>query len=775
MEIELAAKKEKDWRRMAARSYDVYQLKEVGSSSSTSISDEVAAPNVFNIHYSNVETLLPAIYNSVPRPDIRRRFDTNDPIAKAIAQTTMRCVEYEMERGDFAYTSRLAVKDFLLCDRGTVRVRYDAEFQPTAPDPSTGMPGQQISYECAEAELVKWDDLRVGPARTWNEVPWIAFRLKLTRDDCVKYFGKVGATVKLTLVDDDAPESEATNPDSSADLYKRAEVWEIWDKRKKLVSFINFDTKEPLKEQVDPLQLRGFFPIPRPMTLNNTGDDMVPVPDYAQYEGMADELNDVTARIMGIVDAMKVRGVYDPACGDVESVLESEELSLKASEQAAALRQSNGFTNAIWLFPIEKYFPVLEPLSNEREMLKQGVWEIMGTADIMRATSDPQETATAQTLKSEWGSMRLQERQREVKRFMRDVVRLLVEVICYRFQLQTIQQISAMQFPMAAEKMAAQQQFQLQMQQHQMQLGNAPMPSGTGGPAGPGPMQSSAPPGTPGPPPGPPPPPGQLPGPPGIQAPSAGAGLGPPHAAGPAMGVSNPPPGGGAPPQGPPGPQSGPPPPPQPPMILQLPSWEEIVAVMRNSLQRDYKIGIETDSTIAATDRDDQEELTKLMGALQQFLQGMMPLVQQGVMPLEVAKQFALGVVRKFKLGVEIEDAIEAMQSPPPSPPPQVQIARERAQAQIQVDANQAQSETASAAQIEQIRVQAKLELETKMKQLDLMYKQQEQALIDRQQQMLEELKQAGAAEVARIKQGYTTGQDFVNATGTEAGLPPVQ
>src|SRR5687768_2390518 len=36
----------------------------------------------FNIQYANVETIVPAIINSPPQPDIRRRFADDDPVAK---------------------------------------------------------------------------------------------------------------------------------------------------------------------------------------------------------------------------------------------------------------------------------------------------------------------------------------------------------------------------------------------------------------------------------------------------------------------------------------------------------------------------------------------------------------------------------------------------------------------------------------------------------------------------------------------------------------------
>ena len=40
-------------------------------------------PNArFNILWSNVQTILPAVFARLPRPDVSRRFRDNDPVAR---------------------------------------------------------------------------------------------------------------------------------------------------------------------------------------------------------------------------------------------------------------------------------------------------------------------------------------------------------------------------------------------------------------------------------------------------------------------------------------------------------------------------------------------------------------------------------------------------------------------------------------------------------------------------------------------------------------------
>ena len=67
------------------------------------------------------------------------------------------------------------------------------------------------------------------------------------------------------------------------------------------------------------------------------------------------------------------------------------------------------------------------------------------------------ETATAQQIKGQWGSLRLQRRQRDVQRFARDMLRLSVEVMAERFSPETLTMMTGLQYPTNDQRMLAQQ------------------------------------------------------------------------------------------------------------------------------------------------------------------------------------------------------------------------------------------------------------------------------------------------------------------------------
>ena len=69
---------------------------------------QVARPNAtakFNILWSNVQTIVPAVFSRLPKPDVSRRFKDNDPVGRVAAEILERALDFEIEhypdyRGD---------------------------------------------------------------------------------------------------------------------------------------------------------------------------------------------------------------------------------------------------------------------------------------------------------------------------------------------------------------------------------------------------------------------------------------------------------------------------------------------------------------------------------------------------------------------------------------------------------------------------------------------------------------------------------------------------
>lgn len=463
-EIELASSEEKIWRAEAESARNIYRAEKEGES------------RRFNILYSNVQTECSTLYNSTPVPDVRPRYNDRDEASRLTSQTIERALSYSIDSYDLDATIKAAVQDMRLAGRGLARVRYcPYEYQGKV-------------YEEVCCEHVLWKHFRRGPANAWGDVPWVAFELFLTRDQLMELAPEKGAGVKL----DFALSEGEQKADAAPNVFRRARVWEIWDKTTRKVIFIAPSlSHEPLRIEDDPLGLINFFPVPEPVYAIRTSDSLVPVCPFRIIKPLVDELEEVTLRIQALVRVIKWRGYQHPALPSFERLEEAVDGELiPASEDVIGLVQAGGLEKFLFLMPLDKAIQALQQLYVQREQIKQTIFEVSGLSDIMRGSSDPDETLGAQEIKAQFGSMRTQEQQKDVQRFCRDLFRLKSEIICNTFDPDNIKMMTGMQQPSRQQVQMAQQQLQqLQAQQSQMQANAPQMGSNGGPPMGPDPAQ----------------------------------------------------------------------------------------------------------------------------------------------------------------------------------------------------------------------------------------------------------------------------------------------
>jgi hypothetical protein len=86
-----------------------------------------------------------------------------------------------------------------------------------------------------------------------------------------------------------------------------------------------------------------------------------------------------------------------------------------------------------------------------RRQLIDDVYQITGLSDIMRGQSDASETLGAQELKSQYGSIRVRDRQYELIRVALDLTRISCEIMGENFDQQTLLDMSQMELPTDAD------------------------------------------------------------------------------------------------------------------------------------------------------------------------------------------------------------------------------------------------------------------------------------------------------------------------------------
>lgn len=425
--IDRASTEEADWRKEAQTVTELYRAsKEKGKTRPS-----------WNILASNVNTLRPALYNSPPIPDIRRRFRERDPVAQQAGHVLERCLTVAMDNGDWDTQVSDCVQDLALTGRGVCRVKYEAEVGDD----------EEIGEQSVSIELVPWSRFRRGPARLWKHVPWVAYEHQITRDEAIRLFGKkIGTELPLTCYDADSGGSNETKEGPSADLpdiFRRARVWEIWDKESRKIIFVSPAYQDgPLKVSDDPFGYEGFFDTPKPIYSSRESSSLVPMTDYRLYRDLAVELDTLTRRIGTLIKVIRWRGGYSGAADAIMRMSQADDGELVSFE---GFPIDQDLAKAIWLWPIEQAVAVLTQLYVAREQCKQAIYEVSGVADIMRGATDAKETLGAQRLKAQWGTQKLQERQKDVQRYCRDILRLMSECICTHYTPETLQAISGIQ------------------------------------------------------------------------------------------------------------------------------------------------------------------------------------------------------------------------------------------------------------------------------------------------------------------------------------------
>jgi hypothetical protein len=256
----------------------------------------------------------------------------------------------------------------------------------------------------------------------------------MSREEAAERFGKEkAAKLKFTHVPE-TMEDEKTFSNGEQGDFKKAEVWEVWDRPTRMVIWVSDELKdEPLDMLPDPLGLEGFFPIPKPLYGTITNDSLIPVPDARQCKKLYNLLDDIEAKIGALTTDLRVAGLYDASMEEIPRIVQGGD-KLVPVRNYAALKAQGGLVQAIEWWPLDQVVGALQVLYQQKEQTKSDIYEITGWADIMRGTTDPNETAAAQQLKGRFASIRLTNSQNDVQRFCRDLIALMGEIIAELFE-----------------------------------------------------------------------------------------------------------------------------------------------------------------------------------------------------------------------------------------------------------------------------------------------------------------------------------------------------
>jgi len=410
----------------------------------------------FQMFWANTEVLKPSIYAKPPVPVVVPKFKDRRPVYQAASELLERCCVVSFDLAHIDELMKLVRDDVILHSRGVAWCRYESA-------------GKDYDYEKVCIDHKNRRDFLHGLARNWREVPWVAAASYLTREEARDRFKKYSGYAYQDAeykVDRDAEEIGGT------DNRERAKFWEIWHKEMRRVVWVAKGCEDILDEDEPHLKLQDFFPCPKPAYSTVQPGSLIPVPEVLQYRDQLDEVNDLTARIHALSQALQAKGFYPAGGGELAEAIET---ALKMNTPGTIMVPISNWAafggskeTIIWM-PIDMIAATVTQLVTIRKQVIDDIYQVTGLADIMRGSTDARETLGAQELKTQFGSTRIRDKQQELVRIAKDLVTISGEIMTEEFSQVTLIEMSQTQLPTQAMQQQQIQELHQQIQQQQMQ------------------------------------------------------------------------------------------------------------------------------------------------------------------------------------------------------------------------------------------------------------------------------------------------------------------
>ena len=195
--------------------------------------------------------------------------------------------------------------------------------------------------------------------------------------------------------------------------------------------------------------------------------------------------------------------------------------------------------------------------------------------------------------------------------------------------------------------------------------------------------------------------------------------------------------------------------------LLELPTWEEVEALLQNPIVREFRLDIETDSTIRMDEEQEKASRMELLKAVAEYMQQAMQAGAQAPEIVPMLAELLMYGIRAFTTARSVEQTFEDMmhaleeaakQPKPPDPEmmkeqaraqtdlqiadgkakielqsrqQQMQMEAAQKQREMQSEAERAKAEDQSQAQLEQWKAQLKMVMDQRLEEMRLQFEAQ--------------------------------------------------
>jgi hypothetical protein len=374
----------------------------------------------YNLLYRNVSVRLPFILPFIPKVQIDRTNRDDDQVARVASMILERTTAKLTECPQFKRALSYAKLDAELSNFGVIWVSYKPYYT------QGGFLKEDVTFDYVSHEDFIWQK-----SKHWDDCGWVARRLRMTEEDVKKQFP--GLRLPDALTDEEFEEVEKSGLVDEKDREdKTVSVYEIWDKWDRKVYIFHPTYKKILATYDYPYDIE--FPCARPLSYDEFTDSTVPVSRHAQYLAQYEAVDQINKKITDIKDALRVAGGYDASIPDFGKLFDGDNdnslIGLKNTEKL----NGKPLNDSIWFIPQDNIATALERLKIVRDEYISDIQKGLGIYDVLEGETQKQDAYGTNRLKGSFGTMRLQDDQKDAIYFVQDTIRIACDIICQTFE-----------------------------------------------------------------------------------------------------------------------------------------------------------------------------------------------------------------------------------------------------------------------------------------------------------------------------------------------------
>ena len=432
LEIAYADDKYKQWRKLSRDITRRYRNQAFLADKDMKAKNLDSVSKGYNLLYRNISVRLPFILPFIPKVQVDRTNRDSDGVARTASMILERVTNKIIDCPQFKRALSYAKLDAELSNFGIIWVSYDPYYT------QDGLVREDIKFD-----YVAHNDFIWQKSKHWDDCGWVARRIRMRDEDVKKQFPRLRIDESITTEELDELEKQGLIDDKDRED-KTVSVYEIWDKWDRKVYIFHPTFKRILATYDYPYDID--FPCAKPLSYDEFIDSTVPVPRHAQYLAQYEAVDKINQKITALKDSLRVVGAYDASVADFGKIYDADNENSMIGLKNTEKYQGKAMSDIVWFNDNSAAVSALETLKTVRDEYIADIQKGLGIYDVLEGETQSQDAYGTNRLKGSFGTMRLQDDQKDAIYFVQDTMRIACDIICQAFDPLSILTYSTIEY-----------------------------------------------------------------------------------------------------------------------------------------------------------------------------------------------------------------------------------------------------------------------------------------------------------------------------------------